>query len=298
MMKPGQSHAYQKSFSQSEFDRFAALTGDDNPIHVDPAFAARTKFGKTVAHGMLLYSTIIHVLGDGLPGPGTKQISQELMFPSPTFVGEKVKINLEVLSQSLPGVAEISTSLQRPSGELGCTGKTQVFLPGCHDRETDVPQESPAPSPPHPYGTVQTLRGLTLGETANQTYLISKADHSQYLDLFEEGNPLHTDIGYVQNLGYRDLLLTGGELGGMLSDLLGTHLPGPGTNWLKQRFRFLKPAYPGQPISGHVRIVRLRPEKDLVNLQTWLTDTQGELILTGESLVWVSDLERNQNAKN
>ena len=45
-------------FTQDDFNRFAALSGDDNPIHVDPEFSARTKFGRTVAHGMLLYGVI------------------------------------------------------------------------------------------------------------------------------------------------------------------------------------------------------------------------------------------------
>ena len=48
------------SFTQAQFDRFAALSGDDNPIHVDPQFAARTRFGRTVAHGMFLLS-LIHI---------------------------------------------------------------------------------------------------------------------------------------------------------------------------------------------------------------------------------------------
>ncbi|MGZ3427312.1 MAG: MaoC/PaaZ C-terminal domain-containing protein, partial [Polyangia bacterium] len=47
--------------TQADFDRFARLSGDDNPIHVDAAFAARTRWGKTLAHGMMLYSLVVHV---------------------------------------------------------------------------------------------------------------------------------------------------------------------------------------------------------------------------------------------
>ena len=59
-------------FTQADFDRFADLTGDNNPIHVDPEFAARTYFGKTVAHGMLLYSSICRVLSTQFPGSGVR----------------------------------------------------------------------------------------------------------------------------------------------------------------------------------------------------------------------------------
>ena len=84
---------------------------------------------------------------------------------------------------------------------------------------------------------------------------------------------------------------TDSDISGMISDLLGTKVPGWGTNWLKQRFDFLKPAYPNATITANVEIVRLRPEKDLVNLRTTCVDPVGELILDGEALVWVSDLE-------
>ena len=40
--------------TQEEFDLFARISGDDNPIHVDPEFSARTRFGRTVSHGMLI----------------------------------------------------------------------------------------------------------------------------------------------------------------------------------------------------------------------------------------------------
>jgi len=88
------------------------------------------------------------------------------------------------------------------------------------------------------------------------------------------------------------VILPGGLLGGMISDLLGTELPGWGTNWLKQRFDFLKPAYPNATITANVEILRLRPQKDLVNLRTTCVDPAGELVLDGEALVWISDLER------
>src|SRR5688500_2787 len=47
-----------RSLSQAEFDLFARISGDNNPIHVDPEFSARTRFGRTVSHGMLLYTVL------------------------------------------------------------------------------------------------------------------------------------------------------------------------------------------------------------------------------------------------
>ena len=50
---------------------FAALTGDSNPVHLDDAFAATTRFGRRIAHGMLAASLISAALANDLPGPGT-----------------------------------------------------------------------------------------------------------------------------------------------------------------------------------------------------------------------------------
>lgn len=297
-MKIGDTHTAQVTFSQADFDRFADLSGDDNPIHVDPDFAARTKFGRTVAHGMLLYSTLIRIMGESFPGPGSRQLTQELIFPSPTFVGEKLCIELKVTARPSPETAEISTEIFRPSGELGCTGKTVAALPGCSPKEINLPgRTAPAASPDHD-PVPSTFRDLALDQAAENTYWIDPDDHRAYLQLLNEQNPLHTDRGYAQTKGFRDVLLTGGELGGMISHLLGTRLPGPGTNWLKQYFYFIQPAYPGEPITGQVQIVRLRPDKDLVNLATRHENQAEEVLVSGEALVWISDLERRTHAQD
>ena len=86
-----------RTFTQSDFDRFAALSGDDNPIHVDPAFSAETRFGRTVAHGMLLYSALWALICQHFPG--AVQETQELMFPAPTYADEPVRLEIDVVAQ-------------------------------------------------------------------------------------------------------------------------------------------------------------------------------------------------------
>lgn len=80
------------SFSQADFDRFAALSGDDNPIHVDPGFSARTRFGRTVAHGVLLITVLTGLL-DRLR-PGAPITAQDVRFPAPTFAGEEMRFRV------------------------------------------------------------------------------------------------------------------------------------------------------------------------------------------------------------
>ncbi|HPD91012.1 MAG: MaoC family dehydratase [Rhodobacter sp.] len=79
--------------TQADFDRFARLSGDDNPIHVDPDFSARTRFGRTVSHGMLLYARLWAMLRAAHPDRPTRM--QEMTFPNPAFADEPLRLALE-----------------------------------------------------------------------------------------------------------------------------------------------------------------------------------------------------------
>lgn len=75
---------------------FAALTGDTNPVHLDDEFAATTRFGKRIAHGMLAVSIISAALANDLPGPGTVYLSQSVQFKAPVYPGDTVTATIEV----------------------------------------------------------------------------------------------------------------------------------------------------------------------------------------------------------
>lgn len=85
-----------RDFSQADFDRFARLSGDENPIHTDPDFSARTRFGRTVAHGLLLCS-VLRGLIDRLV-PGCQLTEQSVMFPAPTYAGEPMRFVVTITS--------------------------------------------------------------------------------------------------------------------------------------------------------------------------------------------------------
>jgi acyl dehydratase len=285
----GQLESVKRVFSQEDFCRFAALSGDDNPIHVDPEFAAGTTFGRTVAHGMLLYGAVSSVLGTRLPGPGTLQLEQELMFPAPTYVGEQVTIRLEVTRTDLAsGLADITTCIIKPDDDIGLQGRALVRLPGA----TLIPGglEQP-PGAGHEAGEDVSFKGLEIGHTAEMRRVFTVADVDEYADLTGDTNPIFTDASYARRLGLVGTVIPGSLLGGLFSTLLGTRLPGRGTNYLKQRLAFLKLAYPGEEIRAQVEVIRLRPGKQLVNLHTVCRDVGEEVICEGEALVLVKDVQ-------
>jgi 3-hydroxybutyryl-CoA dehydratase len=124
MVEIGQTFSATRTLTQQDFDAFARLSGDDNPIHVDPDFARNTRFGRPVAHGMMLYGLICRLLGTHLPGAA--QIEQELIFPAPTFAGEAIAIAAKVTEIDGKKV-RMATTIRNSTGELTCEGHTVLY---------------------------------------------------------------------------------------------------------------------------------------------------------------------------
>jgi acyl dehydratase len=119
-----QTAALERTFAQADFDAFARLSGDDNPIHVDPDFAARTRFGKTVAHGALLCA-VLRGLVDQLV-PGARQISQSTMYPAPSAVNEPLRFEVEMTEQTDDKTTLKLQVVRISDGEITCTGQTEI----------------------------------------------------------------------------------------------------------------------------------------------------------------------------
>ena len=117
----GQVIIAKRTFTQENFNLFAELSHDDNPIHVDPEFAATTRFGRTVSHGMMLYGMLCGVLSANFPT--ARQLEQELVFPKPTYAGDEMTIRLEVTELIADSKqARLTTTITRPDGENSCEG--------------------------------------------------------------------------------------------------------------------------------------------------------------------------------
>jgi 3-hydroxybutyryl-CoA dehydratase len=107
--------------------QFSRLTGDDNPLHLDAVYAARTRFGRQIAHGMIAATQIGTLIGTQLPGPGAIYLSQHLTFLAPVYLGDVVTATVRVKG--------IRLSTHRPSEpiltlETGCTARGVKVLEG------------------------------------------------------------------------------------------------------------------------------------------------------------------------
>ncbi len=282
----GQGGFIKETYSLDDFERFSELSEDHNPIHVDPGFSAMSRFGKPVCHGMLLYGMINRVLGTQIPGPGTMQLKQTFTFPYPTYTDEEVTINAWVTDIAGKNVYNMGTIISKPNGNMAAQGETKVFLP-----ENGFESESIEGFGEEQKAENVSYKGLEVGQSEQTTRKFSEEDLKERSDLTGDTNPIFLSKEFAQEVGYETLPIPSDLLGAMISDLLGTDLPGLGTNWLKQEFRFLNPAYIDDKITAKVEITNIRPEKDLVNLRNKCTAPDGTIVLDGRSLVLVKDLK-------
>jgi len=287
--------------TQADFDRFAALSRDDNPIHCDPEFAHSTHFGATVAHGMLLYSLLCAQMQRSGSGP-VLPIAQTLMFPRPTFVGDGVTAVLVMRNAPGPGRLALDTSIrcvQRgrerisdPELQVSAQGEAMLLSEGSADMLAMM-----RPSPLDGNGMERvpagdaTLHHLSVGQEATAVRLFGVDDIDEYVSLTDDRNPFYTDPVFASSRGFEGAIVPLPLLAGMFSDLLGTRLPGRGTGWMKQSLRLCSAARLGEPMTASVRVTRLRADKELVNLATVVSGGDGRTVLQGEALVLVRNLQ-------
>ena len=95
-LNPGDKASRVQTISDEMIRSFADLTGDTNPVHLDDAYAAGTRFGRRIAHGMIAAGLISATLANDLPGPGTVYLSQTLQFKAPVYPGDTITTTVEV----------------------------------------------------------------------------------------------------------------------------------------------------------------------------------------------------------
>lgn len=126
-MEQGQTYTHDFSYSQHQVNQFAVLTGDNNSLHLDAAYAAKTPFRKPIIHGFLGGSIFSKVLGTLFPGEGSIYLKQSMEFVNPMFVDipyEAVFIVKEILPNS---IALIETKVvDKSSGTVVIIGEALV----------------------------------------------------------------------------------------------------------------------------------------------------------------------------
>lgn len=125
----GETASFTKTITETDVILFAGSTGDMNPFHINEEYARQTRFGRRIAHGMLVTGLISAVMGMKLPGPGTIYLRQELDFRQPVYIGDTITAVAEVLHvrEDKP-IVTLSTNCYNQRDEIVVEGRAVVLL--------------------------------------------------------------------------------------------------------------------------------------------------------------------------
>jgi acyl dehydratase len=123
MIKVSDTYSYNVCFNQPDVNTFAQITGDNNPIHIDAAFAAKTIFGKPIVHGFYSASVFSMVFGTKFPGAGTIYLYQDMKFLAPVYVDQPYTATFEVVEVNMEKhIGTVKCALQDESGKAVIEG--------------------------------------------------------------------------------------------------------------------------------------------------------------------------------
>lgn len=127
-LQVGQQAKISTCFSEEDVKKFAALSKDFNPVHLDADFAAQTPFGKQIVHGALVSSLFSGLLGQELPGEGTIYLGQNTKFRKPVFIGQTITASVEISSiRADKPIITLKTEVRDEAGKLLVSGEAVVL---------------------------------------------------------------------------------------------------------------------------------------------------------------------------
>jgi 3-hydroxybutyryl-CoA dehydratase len=135
-----------------------------------------------------------------------------------------------------------------------------------------------------PTGTY--FEDLRIGQTASLGKTITEADILMYAAVSTDTNPVHIDAEVAKQSVFGERIAHGMLSAGLISAVLGTRLPGPGTLYMRQSLRFAAPVKIGDTVRATVTITSLNPEKKRATLSTVCT-VGDEVVIDGEAYVQV-----------
>ncbi len=131
----------------------------------------------------------------------------------------------------------------------------------------------------------KTIDELEVGQTASFTKTVSESDVYLFAGITGDFNPAHVNETYAKNTAFKTRIAHGMLSAGLISNVLGNQLPGPGTIYMQQQLNFRAPVAIGDTITATVEVVDILREKKRIRLKTTCTNQDDIVVLDGEALV-------------
>lgn len=123
----GQKRSSSVIYLTEMVEKFAEISGDKNPVHLDFEFASKSIFKNKIVHGILVSSQISALIANELPGPGSIYLNQELKFVSPVYHGDEIICVVEVIEIiEAKSIVILSTICKQTDGKEVIIGKATI----------------------------------------------------------------------------------------------------------------------------------------------------------------------------
>lgn len=125
--------------------------------------------------------------------------------------------------------------------------------------------------------------GVTVGQRATRRLTLTAEHVRQYAEISGDYNPLHFDEAFARGTRFGRLVVQGGLTTGLLHALVAMDMPGPGSVFLSQNWKFTAPVFVGDTITAHAEVVSVHPAKPVTQLRMRVTRDDETTVLEGEA---------------
>ncbi|MBF4555090.1 MaoC family dehydratase [Pseudomonas sp. p50] len=125
----GMKASYSQTITDADIKSFAGISGDHNPVHVDSDYAAGSRFGKRIAHGLMSAGFFSAIFGMRIPGPGCVYVSQNLNFLRPVYIDDTVTAEVVVTKVDQEKRRVFFDTTCRVKGKRVISGSAEIFIP-------------------------------------------------------------------------------------------------------------------------------------------------------------------------
>ena len=132
---------------------------------------------------------------------------------------------------------------------------------------------------------MRTIDTIQIGDSASFTKTVTEADIILYAGISGDFNAAHMDAESAKKGMFGQRIAHGMLSAGFISNVLGNQLPGPGTIYMGQELRFVKPVFIGDTVTATVTVKEKIEEKNRLKLDTVVTNQRGEAVITGIATV-------------
>jgi len=130
-----------------------------------------------------------------------------------------------------------------------------------------------------------TYGEIKIGDTAALSLVAAAETVDDYARLTGDLNPVHLDEDYAASSFFKKRVAHGLLAAGLISAVLGTRLPGPGTIYLRQELDFKGPVFLGETITARALVLEKFDRLEKIKLRTWVENQDGRLVLDGSALI-------------